>query len=116
MHDSGLHKPCVPLGVTLRAHSIGSRADHFVGGMLDCVIAVAGDAAREPHRCERVLMRAALEQLRLEDVAIRANIGDVRHPWGCCSMIAMASCTRGRTQVATYCHGVMVHTLLVICE
>src|ERR1017187_1093823 len=116
MHGSGLHEPGIPFRVTLRAHSIGARADHFVSGMLDCMIAVAGDATWEPHRRERILVRAGLEQLRLEDVAIRTDIGNVGDPRGRRSVIAMARRAGRRAQVATYHHGVMVHTLLVIRE
>ena len=84
--------------------------------MHDGVIAVAGNATRETHRGERVLVRTRLEQLRLEDVAIRADVGNVGDPRRCCSVIAMARGTRGRAQVASYHHGFVVHALLVIGE
>src|SRR5664279_5361600 len=116
MHSFRLHGAGISRGVTVHAHGFGAGADHFVSGSLDCVIAVAGDTTRKSHRGERVLVRAGLEQLRLEDVAIRADIGDVGDPRGCGSVVAMAGGAGGRAQVASYHHGVMVHTLLVVGE
>src|ERR1035437_2752981 len=116
MHSFRLQGAGIPRGVTLHAHGFLAGTDHFVARMLDCMITVAGDTTRKTHRGERVLVRAGLEQLRLEDVAIRADIGDVGDPWGCRSVVAMARGAGGRTQVASYHHSLMVHTLLVICE
>src|ERR1035441_3398666 len=116
MHSFRLHGAGISRDVTVHTHGFGAGSDHFVGGSLDCVITVAGDTTRESHRGERVLVRAGLEQLRLEDVAIRADIGDVGDPRGCGSVVAMAGSASGRAQVASYHHGLMVHTLLVIGE
>src|ERR1035437_4158916 len=116
MHGFRLHGAGISRGVTVHAHGFGAGTDHFVGGSLDCVIAVAGDTTRESHRGEPVLVGAGLEQLSLEDVAIRADIGHVGDPRGCRSVVAMAGSAGGRTQVASYHHGIMVHTLLVVCE
>src|SRR5664279_1545736 len=98
MHGLGLHKPGIAVGVTSDAYGLLPRADHFVGRMLDGVVAVAGDAAGESHRRERVLVGAGLEQLRLEDVAIRADVGYVGDPGRGCPVIAMARSTGRRTQ------------------
>src|SRR5664280_2008652 len=108
MHSFRLHGAGISRGVTVHTHGFGAGSDHFVGGSLDCVITVAGDTTRESHRGERVLVRAGLEQLRLEDVAIRADIGDVGDPRGCGSVVAMEVVQVGalrspRTTMASWC-------------
>ena len=65
------------VGVTLYAHGMPARANHVIGWVLDVVIAVAGDAAGESHGGKRIFVRALLEKLCLEYVAVGADIGHV---------------------------------------
>ncbi len=94
MHYGSLREPGVSRGMTVRAQGSRVRAYQSIGGMLDLMIAVAGNPARESGGSEHIFVRAGREQLRLEYVAVRADVGDVGNPRGCCAVIAMAGGAR----------------------
>jgi hypothetical protein len=59
--------------------------------MVDLMVAVTRHAPGESGGSEYILVRTRREQLRLEYVAIRADVGDLGHPRRRCAVVAVAS-------------------------
>lgn len=102
------------MGVTLNTNSFWPGADHFIGRMLDAVIAVASYTSGQIHVLKCRLVWAALEKLSLENMTIRTDtryIGDTRR---CGAVISVTGGAGGSAQVATNNHSLVVDALLIL--
>ena len=98
----------------MHADAFRSRAQLRVRRMRDLMIAVANDASRKPGMTERPFYAAFFVHLRLEYMAIGADILDRIHARRSRPMVSMARRASGSTQIAAYRHGFVVHACAVL--
>src|ERR1043166_9539466 len=87
------------LVVAAAANPLAPETDHRVGGGLDVVIAVTGDAAALAFQLELLLHLAGLEQFALAAVAVAAHPRDVARVGRHRAVVAVAVVARRRRQV-----------------
>src|SRR5215831_11220721 len=78
------------------------------------MIAVTGNASRQTGGRENLFVGTRIEQLGLEDVAVRAYVCDGCDSGWSCAMISVAGRARRSAQVSAEHQRIAMHTLTVV--
>src|SRR5690349_12680124 len=114
MHVFGGRETSIAGNVALRAKRSGARADIFVGWMNNGVVAVAGDTAGKPGAMKRLFVRALFVELRLEHVAIRADVLHGIDAGRRSPVVAVAGGAGGRAEIAANDQRFVVNAGLIL--
>lgn len=115
-HAAGQGGAGRPRWMTSRAGGLIARTEHRVAGFKDGVVAVTSGATGNTHLCEDLAMAALVEELRIDRMALAANVHHRRYARRRGAMIAVAIVTCRRRKIAFDSQRFPMHALFVLID